>query len=153
MICRTSLVRVSPAANTPARLVRQSSPAWMYPAPSRASCPAKAALSGASPTATNTPESSSRVSSPVVTSRSRAPATFSSPVISSTTLFRCRWMFCRFFTASARMELPRNWSRRWIRWTAAQLLDRKRASSSAVLPPPTMATSAPWKKAPSQVAQ
>ena len=44
-------------------------------------------------------------------------------------------------------------SRRWISVTLEQKLVRKIASSTAVLPPPTMATSRFLKKNPSQVAQ
>src|SRR5215468_3777113 len=49
--------------------------------------------------------------------------------------------------------LARNWSRRCSRCTLEAYLVRKSASSIAVSPPPTTATSLPRKKKPSQVAQ
>ena len=47
----------------------------------------------------------------------------------------------------------RNLSRRCTSVTLLQMLARYSASSTAVLPPPTTATSLPLKKKPSQVAQ
>ena len=55
--------------------------------------------------------------------------------------------------ASMRCRSALKVSRRWIRYTLGQMLARKRASSRAVLPPPTTAVSLPRKKLPSQVAQ
>ena len=59
--------------------------------------------------------------------------------------FRCA-RSCMIFEA-------RSSSRRWSTFTLVANLVRKVASSMAVSPPPTTATSLPLKKKPSQVAQ
>ncbi|MNT71049.1 hypothetical protein D3C72_2094940 [compost metagenome] len=74
----------------------------------------------------------------------RAPVT---PMLSPSTSSRVAFSFSsilpsatRAFSLSIRIFSARKVSRRWIRVTLLAMLARYRASSTAVLPPPTTAT-------------
>ncbi len=115
--------------------------------------PLNSLVLGSWPMATKKPETGrSRVSS-VRVSRSRSAVTAVSPRTSVTAV--CVWI--RIFglarTRSIMIVDARNVSLRCRRWTVEAKRVRKRASSIAVSPPPTIATSSLRKKAPSQVAQ
>src|SRR5438309_1184762 len=81
------------------------------------------------------------------------PVTLSSPVISLTAESHTKWIFGFAVALSCIILLARNVSLRWTTVTLFVMFARKFASSIAVSPPPTVTTSFPLKKNPSQVAQ
>ena len=103
--------------------------------------------------ASETGQKPKEVSPERVSLRRRPVTPLSSPSTSSTTLFQ-RTVILGFPSARSAMTFEaRKASRRWTIVTVRQSRERKRASSMAVSPPPTTATSWLRKKAPSQVAQ
>ncbi len=119
-----------------------------------ASWPLKRAVLGSWPMPMKSPfTASSRVALSWVL-LSRTPVTpLSSPSTSSTTAFHSKAILGLLRARSAMIFDARRASRRWMRITLVAYLVRKVASSTAVSPPPTTATSTPLKKKPSQVAQ
>ncbi|KAG1434667.1 hypothetical protein G6F57_021479 [Rhizopus arrhizus] len=82
---------------------------------------------------------------PVSTWRTRTPVTPLSSPSTSSSVWKVLSAMLPFSTLaiilSTRIGSARNLSRRWISVTLRQMFDRYRASSTAVLPPPTTTTS------------
>mmetsp|Transcript_37929 Transcript_37929/g.107252 ORF Transcript_37929/g.107252 Transcript_37929/m.107252 type:complete len:229 (-) Transcript_37929:215-901(-) len=143
---------MSPAAKTPGTDVAVPRRRMTYPPPSNSTCPRRNPVCGSWPMAMNAPDTSIRSGSPpprrTITWLSSPP-----PWKDSTVVFhRTRMEGCPR-TRPARALPARREPPRCITVTAR--LDRARwsASSIAVSPPPTTATSRPRKGKPSQVAQ
>src|SRR2546430_15628524 len=100
-----------------------------------------------------TPSASTWLSFPLFRLCNRTPVTLSSPVISLTAESQTKWIFGLAVALSCIILLARSVSLRWTTVTLLVMFAKKFASSIAVSPPPTVTTSFPLKKNPSQVAQ
>src|SRR2546427_866232 len=145
--------RTSPAAKTPGTLVSVSFPVTTYPCESSSTLPFKNPVFGSYPIATNTPSAFTWLSFPLFRLWSWTPVTFSPPVISFTVESHMKRIFGFALALSCIILLARNVSLRCTTVTLFVMFARKLASSIAVSPPPTVTTSFPLKKNPSQVAQ
>src|SRR5437660_1215147 len=100
-----------------------------------------------------TPSALTWLSFPLFRLCNRTPVTLSSPVISLTAESQTKWIFGLAVALSCIILLARSVSLRWTTVTLLVMFAKKFASSIAVSPPPTVTTSFPLKKNPSQVAQ
>ena len=112
IICLKFLVLISPAAYTPSILVRQSSPATIYPASSIFILSSTKDVTGCMPTAKNTPSTGFSITSPVFLFLICIDDTFAPPSIFSTVLSRINSIFSVFLALFTMLFAARNSSRR-----------------------------------------